>query len=214
MSQVYLYMGLALLVSGVVSYLFGNVPDLMEMLYQQTENGTVLTGTCWVVILLPLVMILGMHWVMQQSKSVALSYLLVFAVLFGMSLSSIFLVYTLGSILIVFGVTAGMFLTMSIIGYTTKVDLSGLRHILLMALIGLIIAMVVNLFLGSPVMDFVVSIIGVLLFTVMTAYDTQKIKNLMRYEEHGNVALYGALTLYLDFINLFLFLLRLFGRGK
>lgn len=139
-----------------------------------------------------------------------------YSVINGISLSFIFLVFSLGSIATTFFVTAGTFIAMALVGYTTKVDLTKMGSILYMALIGLIIAMLVNLFLQNETMDYIVSGIGVLIFTGLTAYDTQKMLRIGQSidPESNNarkIALMGALTLYLDFINLFLFLLRFFG---
>ncbi len=142
----------------------------------------------------------------------------IFAALMGASLSSIFLVYTGSSITRVFFITAGTFAAMSIYGYTTKRDLTRLGSFLMMGLIGIIIASLVNIFMKSTMMYFVISILGVLIFVGLTAYDTQKIKNMYLVSDSGEVmgkkAVMGALTLYLDFINLFIMLLRLFGQRR
>jgi FtsH-binding integral membrane protein len=136
----------------------------------------------------------------------------------GLSLSSIFLVYTGASIAKVFFITAATFGAMSLYGYTTKRDLTGMGNFLMMGLIGIIIASIVNIFMASSMLDFAISVIGVLIFTGLTAYDTQKIKE--SYSEHYGAdvmaknAIMGALSLYLDFINLFMMLLRLFGNRE
>ncbi|NKI90732.1 hypothetical protein HBN54_003339 [Hymenobacter sp. 1B] len=143
-----------------------------------------------------------------------------YAVLNGVTLSCVFLAYTSASIASTFFVTAGTFGVMSLFGYFTKADLSGWGKLLSMAVIGLVIAMVVNIFLNNSVLEIVTSFIGVLIFTALTAYDTQKLKQLALLgvtegEETSNKAsILGALTLYLDFVNLFLFLLRIFGRRR
>jgi len=138
--------------------------------------------------------------------------------LMGISLSSIFLMYTGGSIARVFFITSGTFGAMSIYGYTTKRDLTKLGSFLMMGLFGIIIASVVNMFMGSERMEFIISILGVLIFVGLTAYDTQKIKNMYASSDTGELmgkkAVMGALTLYLDFINLFIMLLRLFGQRR
>jgi FtsH-binding integral membrane protein len=144
---------------------------------------------------------------------------ILYSLLMGVSLSFIFLAYDISTIGITFAVTAGTFIVMAITGYTTKTDLTKFGSLLLMALIGIIIAMVVNVFMRSGTMDYIISIIGVLVFTGLTAYDVQKLKNFSAQigefnNTAGKMALMGALTLYLDFINLFLFLLRIFGRRK
>ena len=139
-----------------------------------------------------------------------------FSALMGLSLSTIFLVYSLGSIYLTFFVTAITFGIMAVLGYYTQTDLTKFGGILRMAVIGLIVAMVVNMFMGSAMMDYVISMIGVLVFTGLTAYDMQKIRQMGTQIEAGTqteskMALLGALTLYLDFVNLFLFLLRFLG---
>jgi FtsH-binding integral membrane protein len=153
---------------------------------------------------------------MRASKAQTLFW--VFAALMGASLSSIFMVYVGASIARVFFITAGTFAAMSLYGYTTKTDLSKLGSFLMMGLIGIIIASIVNIFLKSSQMEFIISIIGVLIFVGLTAYDTQKIKDI--YYDGGDSevmakkSIMGALTLYLDFINLFIMLLRLFGQRR
>ena len=142
----------------------------------------------------------------------------VFAALMGASLSSIFVVYTQMSIARVFFITAGTFGAMSIYGYTTKRDLTKLGSFLMMGLFGIIIASIVNMFMQSGMMHYIISILGVLIFVGLTAYDTQKIKNMYLESDSGEImgkkAVMGALTLYLDFINLFIMLLRLFGQRR
>jgi FtsH-binding integral membrane protein len=154
----------------------------------------------------------------KMSAAKAQTVFWIFAALMGISLSSIFLMYTGGSIARVFFITSGTFGAMSIYGYTTKRDLTKLGSFLMMGLIGIIIASLVNIFLKSPMMYFVISILGVLIFVGLTAYDTQKIKNMYAVSDTGELmgkkAVMGALTLYLDFINLFIMLLRLFGQRR
>ena len=143
---------------------------------------------------------------------------LTFATLMGLSLSAIFFVYTGLSVAKIFFITAAAFGALSLWGYTTKKDISGWGAFLFMGLIGIIIAMIVNIFLGSAMMDFIISIIGVLIFAGLTAYDTQKIKNMYNVNDDDAVAskkaIMGALKLYLDFINMMLFMLRLFGARR
>ena len=151
----------------------------------------------------------------KMSASKAQTVFWIFAALMGLSLSSIFIAYTGASITRVFFITAGTFGAMSIYGYTTKRDLTKLGSFLMMGLIGIIIASLVNIFMKSPMMYFVISILGVLIFVGLTAYDTQKIKNMYLASDwriNWKKAIMGALTLYLDFINLFIMLLRLFGQ--
>ena len=208
MLKVYNYMGSALLLSGIVAYAVANTPALMQAIY-----GTPLQ---WVIMLAPLglVMFLGVR-IHKMSSGAAQATFWIFAALMGASLSYILKVYTGASVVRVFMITAVTFGSMSLFGYTTKKDISGWGSFLMMGLIGIIAASIVNLFMQSDMMQWVISVIGVLVFTGLTAYDTQKIKN--NYLEADGTAtmnkkaIMGALTLYLDFINLFLMLLHLFG---
>ena len=213
MSNVFSYMTIALVLSGIAAYLFGTTDSLIRMLY--TETGMSIFG--WIVMLAPLglVFLLGAK-VQKFSYSTVLGVFILFAILMGMSMGSIFLMYTMSSIAVTFMVTAGTFGVMAILGYTTSTDLTKFGSILKMAVIGLIIAMVVNWFMKSEMMDYIISGIGVLVFTGLTAYDTQKLKNIgsvvdANSEEGKKASIMGALSLYLDFVNLFLFLLRFLG---
>ncbi len=154
----------------------------------------------------------------KMSFSTAMFWFVLYSVLNGLTLSVIFIVYTATSIAGTFFISAGMFGAMSIFGYVTKKDLSSWGSILTMLLIGLVIALVVNIFLKSTTFNWIISIVGVIVFTLLTAYDTQKIKNILsgaEADEHSKkVALIGSLALYLDFINLFLYLLRLLGNRR
>ena len=156
--------------------------------------------------------------IQKMSVAAAQATFWVYAALVGVSLASIFLVYSQQSITQVFFITAATFGAMSLYGYTTKRDLTGMGSFLFMGLIGIIIASVVNIFLASSALGFAISVIGVLIFTGLTAYDTQKIKEMYSVNDDGTVAgrkaIMGALSLYLDFINLFLMLLRLFGQSR
>ena len=213
MSNVFMYMTIALSISGIAAYLFASTDSLKAMLY--TETGMSIFG--WIVMLAPLGLVLLLGAKIQKfSYSTVLGVFILFALLIGMSLSSVFMIYTMGSIALTFMVTAGTFAVMAILGYTTSTDLTQFGSILKMALIGIIIAMVVNWFMQSAMMDYVISGIGVLVFTGLTAYDTQKLKSIgsvidANSEEGKKVSIMGALSLYLDFINLFLFLLRFLG---
>ena len=166
--------------------------------------------------------VIGLSWAINRiSATVAGMLFFVYAAITGMTFSILFLIYPIGSITAAFLTTAGVFGAMTIVGLTTKTDLSKYSTYFMMGLIGLIIAMVVNMFLGSSAIDFVISIFGVLLFTALTAYDTQKISRMaanpemqVNSEDTFKFGIIAALTLYLDFINLFLFLLRLFGGGR
>jgi uncharacterized protein len=210
MLRVYNYMAAALALSGVVAAVAA-----------QPAIASVVWGTplAWVVIFAPLAMVFFLSArVHAMSFSAAQASFWVFAALMGLSLSSLFLQYELGSMARVFFITGGTFAGVSIWGYTTSRDLTGFGSFLFMGLIGIIIASLVNIFLQSTMMDFVVSVLGVLIFTGLTAYDTQKIKEMYlegeAVETAGKKAIMGALSLYLDFINLFIMLLRLFGNRE
>ena len=197
----------------------------------QMNNGTLLTGLGaalytsplhWVVMFAPLLMIFGFGAVMSRASAAATQlFFFVFATLIGVSLSSIFIVFTSFSIVQTFLVTAIAFAGLSLWGYTTKKDISGWGSFLIMGVIGLLVAMVINIFLQSPAMMFAISGIGVLIFAALTAYDTQNIKNqYLAHAHHGDVewleksAIHGALNLYLDFLNMFQFLLMFMGQQE
>ncbi len=208
MLGVYNYMASGLALTGVVAFIVANTPFLMDAIFG--------TPLLWVVMLAPLGVVFFMSARIQSmSAGAAQATFWVFAVLMGMSLASIFIVYTGASIARVFFITASVFGAMSIYGYTTKRDLTGWGSFLFMGLIGIIIASVVNIFLASSALEFAISVIGVLVFVGLTAYDTQNIKSMYVESDGAAVvtkkAIMGALRLYLDFINLFLMLLRLFG---
>ncbi len=225
MLTVYNYMASALVLTGLMTYVTANVPALYGMLYNfgTTADGrVVLTGMAmmgWVVTFAPLglVFFLGAR-INKLQASTAQMVFWVFAALMGMSISSIMFVYTDSSIARTFFVTAAAFGSLSLYGYTTKKNLSGMGSFLTMGVFGLIIAMVVNMFLQSSMMDFIISALGVLIFAGLTAYDTQRIK-LMYLQSDGTEtatkkAIMGALSLYIDFINMFLFLLRFMGNRE
>jgi len=212
-SNVFAYMALALAISGALAYLFGTT-DLVFSLVDR--SGMTILG--WVVMFAPFAFILAMNFGFNKmSFTTLLAVFLGYAAVMGISLSFIFLVYDLGIITKVFFITAGLFGAMAFIGYTTKTDLTKFGGILMMAVIGIIIASVVNMFMKSSQMDYIISCVGVLVFTGLTAYDVQKIKRIGAGVEFGTaeaskLALMGALNLYLDFVNLFMFLLRVFAR--
>lgn len=214
-SNVMTYMASALVISGVMAWWFGTNEALFSYLVNPATNSMSILG--WIVMLAPFGLVLLMGFGYQKLSSPALlGVFMLYSVLMGMSLSFIFLAYASGTIFLTFFVTAATFGTMAVLGYTTSTDLTKMGSILYMALIGLIIAMVVNWFLASPAMDYIISAIGVLVFTGLTAYDMQKIKRIgmqvdVKSEEGTKLALMGALNLYLDFVNLFLFLLRFLG---
>ncbi len=224
MLKVYNYMGSALLLTGFVAlftFKLAAVTGPNGELLGLTSLGNSLynSGLAWIVMLAPLGVVFYMSFKMAtMSMSKAQTVFWIFAALMGLSLSSIFIAYTGTSITRVFFITAGTFGAMSIYGYTTKRDLTKLGSFLMMGLIGIIIASLVNIFMKSSMMYFVISILGVLIFVGLTAYDTQKIKNMYLVSDSGELmgkkAIMGALTLYLDFINLFIMLLRLFGQRR
>ena len=221
MLKVYNYMGSALLVTGIVALLTFKfaVLSLSPLQFTPLGNSLYSSGLAWIVMLAPLGVVLYMSFgIAKMSVSKAQTVFWIFAALMGISLSSIFVIYTETSITRVFFITAGTFGAMSIYGYTTKRDLTKFGSFLMMGLIGIIIASIVNIFMKSGMMYFVISVLGVLIFVGLTAYDTQKIKNMYLAsdgsEMSGKKAVMGALTLYLDFINLFIMLLSLFGQRR
>ena len=223
MLQVYNYMTTGLAITGAVSYFFAK---LCFVFYSTGEVRTTALGDAiynsfiqWIIILAPLgfVFYLGSR-INKISASSALVTFFLFSATMGLSLSYIFAIYTSTSIARVFFISSSVFLAMSIYGYTTKKDLTSFGSFLIMGLFGIIIASIVNIFMNSPMLYLGISCIGVLIFIGLTAYDTQKIKNMYLdsdVEEISNKkALMGALSLYLDFINLFIMLLRLFGQRR
>lgn len=220
MLRVYNYMASGLALTGIIAYLTFSTPALLHMLYAVGPNGMVQpTMLAWIVMISPLGFVLALSFGIQRMKaSTAQAVFWGFAAVMGLSLSNIFLAYTGTSIARVFFITAATFAGMSLYGYTTKRDLTGVGSFMMMGLIGIIIASIVNMFLHSAALYYTVSVIGVLVFVGLTAWDTQKIK-MMYYEADSSEiatkkAVMGAVALYLDFINLFLMLLRLFGQRR
>jgi len=215
-SNVFSYMGLGLTLSAIVAYVFGTDMSYRRMLVSETG----MTGLGYIVMFAPIGFVFAMSLGFQRmSSTVMLLLFLAYSIVMGMSLSFIFIAYTHGSIFQTFGIAALTFGVMAVMGYTTKTDLTKFGSILIMALVGIIIASLVNMFLHSSQMDYIISFIGVLIFTGLTAYDVQKLKRIgagveMGTDDTTKLAIFGALTLYLDFINLFLFLLRFFGNRK
>ena len=211
--SVYMQMAAALSITGLVAYFLSQSVAFWQIL---AENMSLI----WVIFIAQIGLVIWLSArITKMSMTSATLLFILYSVLMGVTMSTIFMVYTMGSIASVFFITAGMFLAMSLIGYFTRMDLTRLGSILFMALIGVVIATVVNIFLGSETLYWIVSYVAVVVFVGLTAYDTQKIKHmLMEYgtpDEMGQkLALFGALTLYLDFINLFLYLLRIFGDRK
>lgn len=214
MRKVYLWMAMALVITGVTSYGVASSPGLMQAIL--TNNALL-----WVLIIAEFGLVFAISAAINKlSLTTATLLFVLYSVINGATLSVIFLVYTMESIASVFFITAGTFGVMAFIGYTTKKDLTSLGKMLLMALIGLIIATLVNVFfIQSSGFSLIVSYVGVLIFVGLTAYDSQKIKQMLMQapdagESAQKLALLGALTLYLDFINLFIYLLRIFGDRK
>jgi hypothetical protein len=211
MLGVYNYMASGLLVSAVVALLASSSQAVMETVFG--------SGLAYVVMFAPLGIILVMSFAQSKLSTPAVQglYWLLVATM-GLSFSTIFLVYGLGDIVRVFFITAAAFAGLSLFGYTTKKNLSGMGNFLVMGLIGIIIAMVVNIFVESTMMQFIISVLGVLIFAGLTAFDTQRIKSTyIAYRMEGDVAtrsaVMDAMGLYLNFVNMFMFLLHLFGGG-
>ena len=213
MRKVYLWMTLALVITGFTAWGVASNPGLI---YSIVTNRILFWGL--------VIAELALVWIIsgatnRLSLTTATLLFVLYSIINGTTLSVIFLAYTLTSIANVFFITAGTFAVMAFIGYTTKTDLTSLGKILFMALIGLILATIVNIFMGSSMLNMIVSYAGVVIFVGLTAYDSQKIKNML-YEADNmddsaqKIALLGSLTLYLDFINLFLYLLRIFGNNR
>ena len=209
MLSVYNYMASGVLLTGIVALLFAN----SGMAAQVFSGGGLLP---WVIILSPLAIVFAMSFGVNRMQTSTLQLLFwTFATLMGLSMSTIFLRYTGVSIAQTFFAVSAAFLGLSLWGYTTKKDLSGWGTFLIMGVVGLLVAMVINIFLQSPAMYYAISAIGVLLFAGLTAYDTQKIKSMYDHvrgtDMMGKVVIMGALNLYLDFINMFQFLLSFMG---
>jgi uncharacterized protein len=207
MGRVYGHMSLAVLTSMIVSYFVGSSPDLLAFFF---------TGAMkWIVIFSPLVAILTFSFVSERfSKSGLQLFLHGFAALMGLSFATIFAIYTMGSIVSAFMGAAILFGVMSGYGYFTKRDLTSIGQFMIIGLIAIIIASIVNIFIGSTVMQMVISALAIIIFLGLTAYDTQRIRELVSYDNTGREEVIGALTLYMDFINLFINLLQLFGVKK
>lgn len=218
--SVFSWMTLALVITTLSSMLFAFVPGLLNMLIVQTpEGGAKLSIFAWVVMFAPLGFVMLMSFGFNKLSYPALiGVFLAYAAVNGISLSFIFMIYELGSIFNVFLSSVALFAVMAIAGYTTKTDLTKMGSLLMIGLIGIVIASLINIFMQSDKMSFICSILGVIIFTGLTAWDVQKIKNLAAEDDGSSsfrkLAIMGALNLYLDFINIFLYLLRLFGGRK
>ena len=210
MANVYKHMSLAVITSMLVSYFVGTSPELLQFFF---------TGVMkWIVIFSPLVAIFGVSMVLgnNPSREVAQLCLHGFAALMGLSFATIFAVFTMGSIVSAFMGAAILFGTMSLYGYFTKRSLESLGQFMFIGLIAICIASIVNIFIGSSVMAMVISALAIIIFLGLTAYDTQQIREMLMIEDEnsGTQEVIGALTLYLDFVNIFLNLLNLFGDRK
>ncbi len=208
MVRVYMYMALGLALTGLVAFFAASSPALMTAIFT--------TPLKWLVMLAPLGMVIYLSArIGAMSFSTAQMVFWIYAGMMGLSLSAIFLVFTGESIARLFFITSSVFGAMSLYGYTTRKDLTAMGSFLMMGVVGIVIASVVNLFLHSSAMQMMISVIGVLVFTGLTAYDTQQIKESYLESDTGDIsgkkAIIGALQLYLDFINLFISLLQLFG---
>ena len=211
MQQVYLWMTAGLLLTGAISSMLAS----NEVLLGKVLNPYIFIGLF--VVELGLVIAIS-AFINKMSPALATGLFILYAAINGITLTPIFLAYTSASIATAFFTTAGMFAALTLYGTVTKRDLSGMGRFLLMALFGLFIATIVNIFLKNSMMDFVISIFGVIIFAGLTAYDTQRLNQLASQatseDEIGRFSIMGALILYLDFINLFLYLLRLFGKRR
>lgn len=213
MRKVYLWMTLALMITGITAAGVANSPNILALIYSSQV-------VMWGIIIAEFGLVIYISARLEKlSLSTATTLFALYSILNGVMLSSIFLLYSTAIISNVFFITAGTFGVTALYGYATKKDLSSLGNILFMALIGLVIATVVNVFMKSAMFDLILSYIGVIIFVGLTAWDSQKIKHMMMVQQDADesaqkLALIGALSLYLDFINLFLYLLRIFGRSN
>lgn len=213
MRKVYVWMTLALVITGFTAFGIAENPGLV---YTIVTNRLLF----WGLVIGEFALVMAIYGAIGRLSATAATLLFVlYSIVNGATLSVIFLAYTMTSIASVFFITAGTFAVMAFIGYTTKTDLTSFGKMLMMGLIGIILATVVNIFIGSSMLNMIVSYVGVVVFVGLTAYDSQKIKNLLYQvdnmsEEAQKLALLGSLTLYLDFVNLFLMLLRIFGGNR
>ncbi len=213
MRKVYVWMTLALVITGITAYGVATSPGIMQAIYTNSI-------LFWGLIIAEFGLVIGVSAAINRlSLTTATLMFVLYSVINGALLSYIFQIYTASSIAMVFFITAGTFAAMAIVGYTTKTDLTSMGKFLFMALIGMIIATLVNFFVKSSGLTLILSYVGVLVFVGLTAWDSQKIKQMLLQapdagESAQKLALLGALTLYLDFVNLFIYLLRIFGRRE
>lgn len=217
MLKVYNYMAGGLCVTALVAYLIANT-SLLTLFFNISPDGRVLgmSALGWISLIAPLIIVFAFGWVLNRGTLAQVQGVFwLYSALMGASLTPIFLVYTSASLTRIFLITAAMFGALSLYGYTTKRNLAGMGSFMMMGLFGIIIAMIVNIFLKSPGLYYALSILSVIIFTGLTAWDTQKIRSMYLAQDDGDIAsrkaIAGALELYLDFINLFMTLLRLFG---
>ncbi|MCX6351477.1 MAG: Bax inhibitor-1/YccA family protein [Bacteroidetes bacterium] len=218
LAKVFTWMAVALGISAFTAYIFGTT-SLINYLVSETG----MTAFGWIVMFAPLAFVFGMSLGYNKlSLPAMIGLFIAYSVLTGMSLSFIFIIYQMGSVISTFGVAAAVFGIMAVAGYTTKTDLTSFGKLMMFGLIGIILASIINAFMGSSTMSYVISFIGVIVFMGLTAYDMQKLKRIgagIEFDEQGSasvgkLAIFGALNLYLDFLNIFLYLLRLFGNRR
>lgn len=208
MGRVYGYMGLATLISMVVSFFVGTSPELVKFFFTGVMH--------WVVMFLPIIAVIGITVALNSDppKETAILLLALFSAVMGLSFAVIFAVYTLASIFSAFMGASVLFGTMGFYGYFTKTNLDSLGKFMFVGLIAIVIASIINIFIGSSVMQMVISALAIIIFMGLTAYDTQKIREMVSFDSSPAIEVVGALTLYLDFINIFLSLLQLFGNKE
>lgn len=218
MLKVYNFMAGGLCLTGIAAWLIANT-SLLGVFFNITPQGATLSGLGWLALIAPLILVFAFSWVVSSGTAKQVQMMFWgYSLLMGVSLTPIFLLYTQSSLVRVFLITAGSFGALSLYGYTTKKDLSGMGSFLIMGLFGLIIASLVNIFVKSSGLDWALSFIGVGIFAGLTAFDSQKIRMIYSSADSDETltkkALMGALSLYLDFINLFMYLLRFMGDRK
>jgi FtsH-binding integral membrane protein len=216
MLRVYNYMASGLALTGIVAWIVANTPSIQQIFFHATVRGIAPTGLGWIAIIAPIGLVMAISFGINRMRASTTQALFWgYAALMGVSLSTLLLAYTEASVARAFFATAASFAGLSLYGYTTRRDLTGVGRFMFMGLIGIIVASLINMFWPSPGLSFIISIVGVLVFAGLTAYDTQKIKNVYWQGDSSEVlakkAINGALMLYLDFINLFIMLMRLMG---
>ncbi len=215
MASVFSWMATALGISGVIAYMFGTDASLTQYLINPETGGH--TGLGYVTVFAPLVLVFAFSAAFaRMSYSTLVGVFLLIALTLGLSLSTVFLVYSMGSIVNIFFATAGMFGVMAFLGYTTKTDLTKMGSLLMMAVAGIVISSVINFFVGSSGFSYLIGVVGVIVFTGLAAYEMQQLKTMSTQVEQGTettakLSLLGGLQLYITFINLFISLLRVFG---